>query len=137
MKKIIIFIFLLTSSIFAKDISVNVEIKDVKVNGGKLYMEIHNSSEDYKKKKAFLQVPSDSKTVTVNVPLDLPEGEYLFSVYQDVNSNGKLDTNFLGMPKEPVGISNYKGKGIPGGFDKLKMKIDENSKKVIVNLVEL
>jgi len=137
MKKIIIFIFLLTSSTFAKDISVNIEIRDVKVNGGKLYMEVHNSSEGYKKKKAFLQVPSDSKTATVNVPLELPEGEYLFSVYQDVNSNGKLDTNFLGMPKEPVGMSNYKGKGIPGGFDKLKMKIDENTQKVTVNLVEL
>ena len=137
MKKTIIGFILLAAGVFAKDITVNIEIKDVKVNGGKIYMEIYNSSESYKKKKPYMQVPSDSKTGNVVIPLDLPEGDYLFSVYQDVNNSGKLDTNFLGMPKEPVGMSNYKGKGIPGGFDKLKMKIDENTKKVTVNLVEL
>ena len=35
------------------------------------------------------------------------------SVYQDEDSNGELDTNFLGMPSEPVGVSND-AKGIFG-----------------------
>jgi len=38
--------------------------------------------------------------------LSLPAGNYAFSVFYDVNNNDKLDTNFIGIPKEPVAISN-------------------------------
>jgi uncharacterized protein (DUF2141 family) len=33
-------------------------------------------------------------------------GTYAVSVFHDENSNGKLDRNLLGMPKEGVGVSN-------------------------------
>jgi uncharacterized protein (DUF2141 family) len=36
----------------------------------------------------------------------LRPGTYAISVFHDENSNGKLDTNFLGIPKEGVGASN-------------------------------
>ena len=32
----------------------------------------------------------------------LPAGEYGISVYHEMNSNGKLDRNFVGIPKEGV-----------------------------------
>jgi len=37
---------------------------------------------------------------------DIPFGEYAVKYYHDVNSNNKLDVNFLGIPKEPYGFSN-------------------------------
>jgi len=37
---------------------------------------------------------------------DLPPGQYAAVVFQDFNGNGKLDKNFLGIPKEPYGFSN-------------------------------
>ncbi|MEM7354485.1 MAG: DUF2141 domain-containing protein [Acidobacteriota bacterium] len=37
---------------------------------------------------------------------DLPAGEYSLAIYHDVNDNGRLDKNFLGLPKEPYGFSN-------------------------------
>jgi uncharacterized protein (DUF2141 family) len=36
---------------------------------------------------------------------DLEPGEYALSVIHDENSNNKLDTNFLGIPKEGFGFS--------------------------------
>ena len=51
------------------------------------------------------------------------QGEYLIAIFYDTNNNGILDTNLFGFPKEPVGLSNYKG-GIPGGFDKQKIPIN-------------
>ena len=36
----------------------------------------------------------------------IPPGTYAVSVFHDENSNGKLDRNLLGMPKEGVGASN-------------------------------
>lgn len=37
---------------------------------------------------------------------DIAPGRYAASVYLDENENGKLDSGFLGIPKEPVGASN-------------------------------
>ena len=37
---------------------------------------------------------------------DLSFGTYGLSLYHDVNGNGELDTNFMGIPKEPYGFSN-------------------------------
>jgi len=36
---------------------------------------------------------------------DLPPGRYALAVYCDLNANGKLDSNLLGMPTEPYGFS--------------------------------
>ncbi|MCV2358027.1 DUF2141 domain-containing protein [Paucibacter sp. TC2R-5] len=37
---------------------------------------------------------------------NLPEGSLALSVFHDVNGNGQLDSNAMGMPKEPYGFSN-------------------------------
>jgi len=37
---------------------------------------------------------------------DIPHGEYAVSVFHDENDNGKLDTGFMRIPKEPIGTSN-------------------------------
>jgi uncharacterized protein (DUF2141 family) len=37
---------------------------------------------------------------------DLPPGTYALGVFHDENDNGKLDTNFLGVPREGFGFSN-------------------------------
>jgi uncharacterized protein (DUF2141 family) len=41
--------------------------------------------------------------VQINLPLS---GEYAISIIHDKNRNGRLDTNFIGIPKEPFGFSN-------------------------------
>ncbi len=45
---------------------------------------------------------------------DIPPGEYALMVYYDENGNGRIDKNFIGIPKEPLGFSNqYRPKGPP------------------------
>ena len=44
----------------------------------------------------------------------IPPGEYALMVHHDENSNGDLDKNFIGIPREPVGFANgYRPKGPP------------------------
>ena len=38
--------------------------------------------------------------------LDIPPGTYAMAVIHDENMNGKLDTNWIGIPKEGYGFSN-------------------------------
>lgn len=42
---------------------------------------------------------------TVVTLQNVPVGTYAIEVYQDLNSNGKMDLNLLGLPKEPYGFS--------------------------------
>jgi len=45
---------------------------------------------------------------------DVEPGEYALLVYFDENGNGRIDKNFIGIPKEPLGFSNrYRPKGPP------------------------
>jgi uncharacterized protein (DUF2141 family) len=36
----------------------------------------------------------------------LPDGTYAVSAHQDINDNQRLDRNLIGIPREPVGVSN-------------------------------
>ena len=47
--------------------------------------------------------PRDNETI---LSFEVPPGVYAVAVYHDANSNGKLDANFLGIPKEGYGVSN-------------------------------
>jgi uncharacterized protein (DUF2141 family) len=42
---------------------------------------------------------------TVITLQNVPTGTYAIEVYQDLNSNGEMDSTFLGLPKEPYGFS--------------------------------
>ncbi len=44
---------------------------------------------------------------------DIPPGTYAIAVIHDENTNGKLDTNWLGIPTEGYGFSNEE-KGVAG-----------------------
>ena len=46
-----------------------------------------------------------------------------------------LDTGMIiPIPKEPIGITNWDGKGRSVGYDKLKVVIDDNVKIIPVNI---
>ena len=51
-------------------------------------------------------------------------GSYAVSIEHDEDGDGKLKTNFIGMPKEGVGISNNPG-GIPS-FGKAQVRVGGN-----------
>jgi uncharacterized protein (DUF2141 family) len=53
---------------------------------------------------ASADVPAAGGETVVTLQ-NIPVGTYAIEVYQDLNSNGKMDSNFLGLPKEPYGFS--------------------------------
>ena len=138
MKKIICSITLLFLSglTFAQK-NLNVEIAGVEKNGGTLYLSLFNSEQSYKKKEVYQSLKLNPVGESVKTSLILPEGEYFFSVFQDTNKNGKLDSGLVGIPKEPVGLSNYDGKGVPGNFNRHKVIINEITSKVTIRLYKL
>jgi len=138
MKKILfilIFLLLCSMSIFAEPLNVTIEISEVLPNQGKIIIAIFNSKSDYKKNKPYKALTIDSTSTTLLIDEILPSGEYVISMFQDKNGNGKLDTYIFGIPKEPIGITNYFKKGIPGGFNKLKIQINEDKMIIKINMI--
>ena len=120
----------------AEEKKLTVQITNVRSEEGQIILAIYNSSENYDKRISFQEVKLKPEIDTVIFETNLPDGEYLVMLVHDINNNGKLDTSFIGMPKEPVGLSNYDGKGIPGKFKKHKFSVNENT-EIIIPLKEI
>ena len=109
-----------------KENTVTVNISKIESSEGQIILCIYDSSDNYDKRIAFQEFKITPEISNVTFETQLPDGEYLVMLVQDINDNGKLDTSFIGMPKEPVGLSNYDGKGIPGKFKKHKFSVTED-----------
>lgn len=59
-------------------------------------------------------------------------GSYSIAVFHDTNGNGKLDRNFIGLPREPYGFSNDVGRRGPPNFDAARIVVREPSTTVVV-----
>lgn len=76
-------------------------------------------------------------TVTLRFT-ELPLGTYAVTVYHDVNDNQKLDTNWIGIPKEPVAVSNNaKGRLGPPKWKDATFELREAMQELTVNLVKI
>ena len=83
---------------------------------GTLMLAIYNNAEAFegsvvKEKRSEVGVfkglelylePKDSMQLSI----EIPDGEYAIAFFIDANGNKKLDKNFLGIPKEQFGFSN-------------------------------
>lgn len=103
-------LFLGATSLWAQEAqaTLTLTITGVKSTKGNLCIALYNS------KETFLDTEKVFKTVDIPLKgLDLskikiaaiPYGTYSIAVFVDGNTNKKLDTNFLGIPKEAYGFS--------------------------------
>jgi len=91
------------------DSRIQVEIAGLRNDQGKVLCSLYSSSEGFPKEaeKAIARTSSEiSDHHAVCRFIGLGPGVYAVSVFHDENSNGTLDTNFMGIPREGVGASN-------------------------------
>ena len=66
---------------------------------------------------------------------DLPFGEYAIAGFQDLDGNGVLSGNFLGIPKEPVGFSrNAKVRFGPPKWNDAVFQFNKINQEVLIYL---
>ncbi len=112
--------------------TVEVTITDIKTVKGSVRMALYASAESFMKKhKAVREITVSGKMVSA-VFENLEPGEYAISCYHDVNDNKKLDSNFMGIPREPYGFSNNaRGTFGPPGFNDARFSVKANTKITI------
>jgi uncharacterized protein (DUF2141 family) len=90
----------------ARAANLTVRVENV-VPGGILRLGLYDQTgypNDDAKPIASADVPATPGETIVTLH-NVPTGTYAIQAYQDVNSNGKIDTTWLGLPTEPFGFS--------------------------------
>ena len=90
-----------------KEITLTVNVTGLKPMKGDLYISLHNRPEYFQvADSAFMKlkvsVNEENETVIFN---NVPPGTYAIALYHDENSDGVMQTNEKGMPKEGYGFS--------------------------------
>jgi uncharacterized protein (DUF2141 family) len=100
---------------------IQVEIDGLRNDKGQVLCAIYSSADGFPKKGDKAVAHAKSSITERHAACEfrgLNAGTYAISVFHDENSNGKLDTNFMGIPREGVGASNNaKGHLGPPKFD--------------------
>ena len=86
--------------------SISLSVNNIKSTDGKVLIALHKGEENFLGDaiKSHSVKLKNSDPVTVKFE-GLEQGVYTISVVHDENDNNKLDTNFMGIPSEPYGIS--------------------------------
>lgn len=86
-----------------------IEVTNVEPGLGQVTVLLFASADGFpgKEEKAIQRtsVPASAAAVSLRLP-QVPPGTYAVTVYQDRNSNNRLDKNWIGLPKESVAVSN-------------------------------
>lgn len=104
--------------------------------GGQLMMLLCPSKDAYDEEVGCTPkiVKADGRTVRVSFPALAP-GTYAVKVFHDINSNGNLDTSWIGWPQEPYGFSNDAPVNMgPPSFKLAAITVKEGAQTSRINL---
>ncbi|GGA82593.1 hypothetical protein GCM10011369_25730 [Neiella marina] len=100
---------------------------------GPLMVEVYDDATKYQQTKtpiARFMMPAKDEPLQFEIS-DLKAGDYAVRMFQDLNSNGQLDANWLGIPNEPYGFSNNGGAYGPASFDEAKVAVADGETTAI------
>ena len=139
MRKISCLIILVFSSAigFAQHNTLTVNITGINEINGDVYIYLYASEKGFPiniskaSKSKKVKVTKESLSVSFK---DVAPDIYAVSVYHDIDGNEEINQNFLGIPKEPVGVSNNAtGFMGPPKYEDAIFKL-QNSKQITINL---
>ncbi|OFY41036.1 MAG: hypothetical protein A2Z69_00125 [Bacteroidetes bacterium RBG_13_44_24] len=130
-----IILLLLGSAISLDAQNVEVIIKGIKSEKGQIVIGIFKDQETFRTEEAFLS-KSFPKANIVNkemkIKMTLEPGTYGLSLLDDENMSSLMEYNFIGMPKEGFGFSDYYHTGITKPkFDDFKFTLYPGQNKTI------
>ena len=117
--------------------TVTVTVADVRNARGQLRVGVFDRDNGFPRSRdgaiLWRSIPAgaDEKVVAI----DLPPGDYAVVVLHDENANKKLDTNFIGVPKEGYGVTNNPKPTLRAAtFKEARMTLPAEGKRVTVSI---
>ena len=117
------------SSFSESDVEVTLKMENLKPQKSVVFVAVFQNSDTFLGKDRFKSMKIDNPGETsISKKIRLPQGTYGIAVFQDLNENGTLDKNFIGIPNEPYCFSNGAvGRFGPPSWDAAKIKIENNT----------
>jgi uncharacterized protein (DUF2141 family) len=118
--------------------SIKVVVVGLHSNDGEVNCALFASADGFPNDSSKARVEVKTKIVNrqaVCVFAGVAPGDYAVAVFHDENGNGKLDRNFVGMPKEGVGASNdAAGNFGPPKFDDARFTYKGGAESVTIHV---
>lgn len=116
-------------------VSLQVHVDNVDTRGGPVRVAVFDR-ERWLSPRALAGVQAAAREPRITVDVSAPHsGRFALAVYQDVNNDGRLNRNIVGLPTEPVGFSN--GAAIrfgPPSFDAAAVEVGAHGATISVRL---
>ena len=126
------------TSVKSSTSSVRVVVKGIKPVKGNVGLLIFNSKQGFPsdERKALKQSVIQVTASTMEYVFEgLAPGKYAVAIIHDENSNRKLDTNFMGIPREGYGVSNnIVNMFSPPGFDESSFTLKPGTLTTEINV---
>jgi uncharacterized protein (DUF2141 family) len=115
--------------------NMEVVITGIRSPEGQMAIGIFTDNESFQQEKALIEKKFEKADITngeMRVQFSLDPGTYAFALLDDENSNGRMEYNFLGMPKEGFGFSDYYHTGFSKPkFSSFRFTLSEGQAKLV------
>ena len=131
MKKLLLIAIFIFSGLFCSSAqeshTITLNFEGMKSDKGSLFVAVYETKDSFLKKRFKGSITKINNKKATVILKDIPTGEYAVSAFHDANDNKKMDTNFFGIPKEPIGISNNAtGFMGPPKYNEAKFTVNKN-----------
>lgn len=121
-------------SLSAQDLEVT--ITGLKTTKGQIVIGVFRDDPTFQKEDAFLSLKFEKKDIRngeMKIGFKMEPGLYGLTLLDDENNSGLMEYNFIGIPKEGFGFSDYYHSGITKPkFDAFKFTLEKDQKKKII-----
>ena len=132
------FILFIQQPSFAQTRSLEIKIENIRNEQGVVRVSVYRSKEgfpeEFEKAVQWKSLPAQKDTLFFTFD-SLALGEIACSVLHDENNNEILDKNFLGVPREGVGVSNNALRALgPPRYEQCTFLLQENTDQVEIKI---
>ena len=112
-----------------------IEVRNVRLAQGSLMVVAYTSEADFNKKPAAaVQLKPTEETLSFSLCVPGNASSLALMMFQDLNDNGKMDSNILGIPTEPWGSSGKVNPFGPPSWAGAMVSVPADGKPVVVIL---
>ncbi len=120
----------------ATGIQIEISVQNIDAGRGQIVADLHDSDPAHFLKRFIgkVFVPANAPIVKFCMTVSAP-GDYAIALYQDKNSDRRLDKGALGIPSEPIGFSNNpRIKLAPPSYQQAAFHVGAEGTRLIINL---
>jgi len=114
-----------------------ITVDNINRTKGTIWIGLYDSADNYliKEKSILKKIDVTQKGSSQLVVDNLPFGIYAVALFHDINANGEMDKNLLGIPSEPYAFSKKpKSKWRVPKFDEVKFNFSKDQQQLKTKL---